>query len=103
MKLKCLMIVQIAMLPGYLRAQTYSPDQALYFFNKKNWTEAIKAYSYLTEQNPYNGIYWYNLGDALFYLPDYSKAKDAFIKSAETGQSPSLYVSVSYTMVKIAT
>jgi tetratricopeptide (TPR) repeat protein len=50
---------------------------------EKKWTEAVPLWAKLTESNPVNGEYWYNLGNAYYNTGEYIKSIEAYQKQLE--------------------
>jgi tetratricopeptide (TPR) repeat protein len=77
-------------------------DTAEVYFARKEWQNAITAYSAITSENPYNGEFFIRLGDSYFEVGDYTNSNNAYENAVATGQSYSDYFSVSYVMYRIA-
>lgn len=50
---------------------------------EKKWAEAVPLWEKLTESNPVNGAYWYNLGYAYYNNRNYEKSTEAYKKQLE--------------------
>lgn len=68
----------------------YSQQQADSLFQKGLWQDAIKAYHYLTAENPDNAGAWFHLGYAYQALGEYDKAIPAYEKANQAGYMPSV-------------
>lgn len=60
-------------------------DEATAAFNAKNYSEAAKLYRELAHENPRQGKFWFNLGNAEYYLKNYRAALAPYQRSAELG------------------
>lgn len=50
---------------------------------EKKWSEAVPLWERLTESNPVNGAYWYNLGYACYNSGEYAKSTEAYKRQLE--------------------
>jgi len=54
-------------------------------YSKERWSPAIKTYEAFLRENPTNGRAWFNLGYALHYSREHSKAISAFERAIQFG------------------
>ena len=63
-------------------------ELAATYFENQNWKEAKAAYQAIVDANPYNGKYWYRLGEVQYREKNYVASTEAFQKSIELGFYP---------------
>jgi Flp pilus assembly protein TadD len=54
-------------------------------YSKENWAQAVRHYEAFLKENPTNGRGWFNLGYALHYSREHSKAISAFEQAIQFG------------------
>ena len=54
-------------------------------YSKERWAPAIRTYETFLKENPTNGRAWFNLGYALHYSREHSKAISAFAQAIQFG------------------
>jgi len=54
-------------------------------YSKERWTPAVKSYESFLRDNPANGRGWFNLGYALHYSREHSRAIQAFERAIQLG------------------
>ncbi len=62
-------------------------DAAQQAFSDQDWPAAVEAYRALTNENPYNGRFWYQLATALYTLKDYEASAGAYMRAVEVGHA----------------
>jgi hypothetical protein len=65
----------------------YDVEQADSHYQQQNWQEALKAYNWVVSENPYQGKYWYRLGDIHYHLGDYEASTQAYRKAIDLGDN----------------
>ena len=62
-----------------------SLDAAELAWSERRWADAARLYKALTEENPYNGAFWYRLGSSRYGLAEWEAAAEAYRQAAELG------------------
>ena len=62
---------------------------AEHLYRAEQWEKAKALYQNITQENPYNGTYWYRLGYSALKIQDYDQAISAFEKSTGLFSHPS--------------
>lgn len=76
-----LFFLSIIVMPSLGKAQSINQlENAEKMYNKGNWKEAAAEYEQITQINPSNGTFWYNLGYSYYNLKSYEKSISAYKK-----------------------
>jgi tetratricopeptide (TPR) repeat protein len=65
-------------------------DAAAAAANKEDWSTAASLYRELATENPRNGLFWYELGSAQYYLKNYREAIAAYDRAIAVGHQVGL-------------
>jgi tetratricopeptide (TPR) repeat protein len=71
-------------------------------YSKQHWSPAVKVYESFLRNEPNNGRGWFNLGYALHYSSEHTRAVEAFERAVQFGYRPptSMYnVACAYSMM----
>ena len=71
-----------------LSATPTSLETAERYFDEGRWEEALTAFEFLTEENPYQGRLWWKKGQVLYQLKRYEEAIEAYLEANRLGHWP---------------
>ncbi len=101
---KCTSILTICFLmQNNLLAATGQFEQAVRYFELKNYSKSIQTFNLLVKKNPQKGLYWFNLANSHFMSGQFRKALDSYqrVIALKSNLTPAaqLYIIKSYRMM----